>query len=132
MNLESERCAAQPAVPATGQSLLDEANAWLAAFERSLRQRETPALYKLFLDDCHWRDLLALTWDVQTVSGRDAVTTALAAVPSRFTPENFRIDPRRTAPRLAAAHRRLDRLCAADRDRRGHRLSRSARAMPAG
>ena len=91
---------APPADPTTGPGLLDESNAWLAAFGRGLNQRDPAALAALFLADCHWRDLLALTWDVQTLSGRESVLDGLIGSVVRFAPENFRIDPDRTAPRV--------------------------------
>ena len=71
------------------------ANGWLGRFETALRQHDAAALRELFHPDCHWRDLLALTWDIRTVSGVDAVVAALKPHDAR----NFRIDPERTPPR---------------------------------
>ena len=48
---------------------------WLAQFERALAAGE--GLADLFHVDSHWRDVLALTWRIQTVSGRDAIAAAL-------------------------------------------------------
>ena len=86
--------------PRTAPGLADEANAWLTAFERGLKRRDSEALAELFLADCHWRDLLALTWDVQTLSARDTVIDALVGALDQFAPTNFRIAPDRTAPRV--------------------------------
>ena len=85
---------------ATGDDLLSEANAWLSAFERGLSRRDAAELSSLFLADCQWRDLLALTWDVQTLSGRDTVLATLLRSVEGFSPKNFGIDPARTQPRL--------------------------------
>ena len=53
---------------------------WLADFEQALRapgDAPLEALQALFRPDAHWRDLLALTWRVGTVSG--ASSGALSA-----------------------------------------------------
>ena len=50
---------------------------WLGKFENALRQGDGAALRDLFHADCHWRDLLAFTWDIRTVSGADAVVASL-------------------------------------------------------
>ncbi len=100
MKPESSPQVAQPTTTATSHALLDEANAWLSAFERALSQRDSSALAPLFLADCHWRDLLALTWDVLTLSARGPVLEALVQSVTRFDPANFRIEARRTPPRL--------------------------------
>lgn len=99
MQSEAAQHAAQPGASVTGHDLLSEAGAWLSAFERDLGRRDATALSALFLADCHWRDLLALTWDVQTLSGRDTVIEALMSSVERFSPKNFRIDPARVLPR---------------------------------
>jgi len=67
---------------------------WLAKFEAALPQGD---LAGLFHADCHWRDVLALTWRIQTVSGIDAIQRELRSVETH----GFRIDPQRTAPRHA-------------------------------
>ena len=57
---------------------------WLADFEQALPAPNDADLRALFRPDCHWRDVLALTWTIQTLGGRDAVVSALkqwAAVP---------------------------------------------------
>ena len=74
---------------------------WLAQFEQALVGPDDTLLGKLFHPDSHWRDVLALTWDIGTVSGRDAVLAALKAHVGRAKPAGFRTDPHRTAPRRA-------------------------------
>jgi putative flavoprotein involved in K+ transport len=56
-------------------------------------------LRALFLPDCHWRDVLALTWTIQTLGGRDTVVGALMGCASRARPKAFRIAENRTPPR---------------------------------
>src|SRR3954469_13670708 len=73
--------------------------AWLAHFERALSQGDEASLHDLFLPESHWRDILALTWNIETVSGSGAVAEALAqAVDKR--PTSFRLERARTAPRV--------------------------------
>ncbi len=76
------------------------ANHWLARFERALAEPDDILLETLFHPDSHWRDVLALTWHIRTVSGLDAILRALKAHVARANPSDFRTDPHRTAPRL--------------------------------
>src|SRR5262245_23414869 len=72
---------------------------WLADFEKALAAPGDADLRALFPPDCHWRDVLALTWTIQTLSGRDAVVTALKGCAARARPKGFRIAANRTPPR---------------------------------
>jgi cation diffusion facilitator CzcD-associated flavoprotein CzcO len=72
---------------------------WLVRFERALAERDDALLRTLFHPDSHWRDVLALTWRIRTVSGRDAILGELSAHAGRANPTGFGTDPRRTAPR---------------------------------
>ncbi len=72
---------------------------WLAQFESALAKPDADRLKTLFDPDSHWRDVLALTWDIGTVSGADAVVRELNAHAGAARPENFQIDPARAAPR---------------------------------
>ena len=71
--------------------------AWLAQFEQALR--DEAALKGLFTADGYWRDVLAFTWDIETVHGRDAIARALGAQAERTTASGFELAPNRTAPR---------------------------------
>jgi hypothetical protein len=66
---------------------------WLAKFEGALAQGD--GLAELFHAESHWRDVLALTWRIRTVSGLEHIAQALQAVQAHA----FRLDPGRTAPR---------------------------------
>src|SRR5437879_12453805 len=81
------------------QSLATIANRWLATFEKALAGRDDVLLRTLFHADSHWRDLLALTWHIRTINGREAVLSELKAHAGRAHPSGFRTDPHRTAPR---------------------------------
>src|SRR6266850_5505127 len=75
------------------------ANHWLARFEHAVSARDAAALEGLFDRDSHWRDVLAFSWQIQTVSGAQAVARHLIAQGARAKPAGFRTDPQRTAPR---------------------------------
>jgi len=71
--------------------------AWLAQFEQALR--DEAALKGLFTPDGYWRDVLAFTWDIETVHGRDAIARALSAQAERIAASGFELASNRTAPR---------------------------------
>ena len=49
-------------------SALADAQGWLAQFEAALQAQDAAAAATLFLADGLWRDLLAFTWTIQTLS----------------------------------------------------------------
>lgn len=73
--------------------------AWMAQFEKALVAPGRAALDALFHPESHWRDLLALTWTICTVDGRDAIVAALKQQAGRANASGFQVDPQRTAPR---------------------------------
>lgn len=73
------------------------AESWLAAFEAALGNDD--ALEKLFLSDSYWRDVVALSWTLQTIAGRDNILKTLKAQATRAAPSGFAVDPSRAAPR---------------------------------
>jgi hypothetical protein len=80
-------------------TLTTVADHWLAQFERALGESDDDLLKTLFHPDSHWRDVLALTWQIGTVNGFDAILRELKAHIGRAHPTGFRTDPHRTAPR---------------------------------
>ena len=72
---------------------------WLATFETALATNDAHSLAVLFHDDCHWRDALALTWTLTTISDRNDALAALQAQARDTKARNFRLDPKRTPPR---------------------------------
>ncbi|ANK82017.1 MAG: monooxygenase [Rhizobiales bacterium NRL2] len=82
--------------PARQTDAIDE---WLGRFGRALASGEAAALAPLFAEDCHWRDVVALTWTIGTVSGRAEVASALAHHAAGTGPSGFRAARDRTAPR---------------------------------
>src|SRR3984957_4638750 len=72
---------------------------WLTQFEDALTKPDPALLKTLFHPDSHWRDVLALSWNLQTVSGADAILKELKRHAARAAPTGLRIDPDRRAPR---------------------------------
>ena len=75
------------------------AQAWLDTFERTLGRPEPAALNDLFVADSFWRDVLALSWTLQTLAGRETIAQALAALAPKAAPARFEIAPNRAASR---------------------------------
>src|SRR5262245_16864383 len=81
----------------TDFQLATAVSAWLGHFESALARNDGAALRQLFHADSHWRDVLACTWRIQTISGVDSIVRELKGVGAR----DFRLDPQRTGPRHA-------------------------------
>ena len=75
------------------------ADRWLAQFEDALAKPDDGLLESLFHPDSYWRDVLALSWTLQTVNGRDAILATLKAQAAEASPSGFAVDPDRAAPR---------------------------------
>jgi cation diffusion facilitator CzcD-associated flavoprotein CzcO len=72
---------------------------WLEQLERALARGDDALLAGLFVADSYWRDLLALTWRIQTIAGATAIARELNAAARRAGPSGFALAPDRTAPR---------------------------------
>jgi hypothetical protein len=74
---------------------------WLAQFENALATSDDHLLKSLFHPESYWRDVLALSWNLQTINGADAILKELKGRAVGASPSGFRIDPDRAAPRRA-------------------------------
>jgi cation diffusion facilitator CzcD-associated flavoprotein CzcO len=72
---------------------------WLAQFESALATSDDALLKSLFHPESYWRDVLALSWNLQTINGADAIIRELRAEAIGAAPRGFEIDPGRAAPR---------------------------------
>ncbi|KSV93990.1 NAD(P)/FAD-dependent oxidoreductase [Sinorhizobium sp. GL28] len=66
------------------QTLLD-------AFGDALETGRIDDAAKLFAEECYWRDLVAFTWNIKTVEGRDQVRDMLDAQLAFAKPSNWRV-----------------------------------------
>jgi putative flavoprotein involved in K+ transport len=84
---------------ATPTAVFEQAVGWLGGLEAALSGQEITALGALFRTDCHWRDLVAFTWDVFQASGLESVAPELLARAAEVRPVGFALDPERPSPR---------------------------------
>jgi putative flavoprotein involved in K+ transport len=81
------------------ENIAAAAENWLTQFEAALAEPDDGALETLFDQDSYWRDVLALSWNIQTINGADAILKELKTHARRAVPSAFAIDPDRRAPR---------------------------------
>jgi cation diffusion facilitator CzcD-associated flavoprotein CzcO len=72
---------------------------WLARFEAALAESDDGVRESLFHPDSHWRDVLALSWNIQTFNGADAILGELHVHAPRASARGFVVDPERAVPR---------------------------------
>ena len=56
-------------------NIRNEVDNWLLSFNEAISDKNSKTdsienLNKLFFENSHWRDILALTWQIQTTSGK--------------------------------------------------------------
>ncbi len=71
--------------------------AFLAKFEAALAAGDVDAAVGMFGEECYWRDLVAFTWNIKTMEGRDGVRDMLAHCLKRVKPRDWRIAEGETA-----------------------------------
>ena len=85
-------------VPQGEESMLDEAldAAVVAVLDRlndAMDAKDAAAVAALFEADGYWRDLVAFTWNIRTMQGRDEIAAMLAAQLPAIRPRGFTITP---------------------------------------
>src|ERR1700722_3871070 len=73
---------------------------WLDELDRALAAGPDEAA-EHFVEDAHWRDLVAFTWSIGQVHGRENIRDQLAATLKATEPRSWRISKARPAPRRA-------------------------------
>ncbi|MCG6901106.1 MAG: NAD(P)/FAD-dependent oxidoreductase [Rhodobacter sp.] len=73
-------------------SPLGKIDTFLTRFSEALDSADTETLKALFAEDCYWRDLVAFTWNIKTMEGRDAVAEMAAATLPHVHPRDWQID----------------------------------------
>jgi putative flavoprotein involved in K+ transport len=69
------------------------AETWLSEFGAALDRRDFDAVGRLFAAGGWWRDLLALTWDLRTLHGAEAIKPVLAEQLERSGMTGFQLKP---------------------------------------
>jgi len=82
------------------ETLLPTVDRWLADFEQAISGSDFDALEGLIHKDSHWRDLLAFTWHIQTVSGAGKIVDALKRYAGGAKASGFQTNRLRTPPRV--------------------------------
>ena len=83
----------------TGTTAEAAAEAWLGRFQAAMDARDEAAIAALFAAECHWRDILAFTWNLRTASGADAIAERLVGRLAAAQPRGVALAARRTPPR---------------------------------
>ncbi|MET0291374.1 MAG: NAD(P)/FAD-dependent oxidoreductase [Steroidobacteraceae bacterium] len=62
---------------------------WIARFAEAVAKPDAADWSSLFADECYWRDLLAFTWDIATLEGREAIAAMVQSQSPAVAPKNF-------------------------------------------
>jgi putative flavoprotein involved in K+ transport len=76
--------------PASSSPAQDRVDAWLAAFESALTDRDVDRAAGMFAATSFWRDLIAFTWNLKTVENPDGVADLLRETLDQTDPSGFR------------------------------------------
>ena len=71
--------------------------AFLGNFDTALAAGDLDAAVGMFAEECYWRDLVAFTWNIKTMEGRDQVRDMLAHCLKRAKPSDWRVAEGETA-----------------------------------
>ena len=74
-------------------------SSWLDGLNAALAAKDTQRVAALFRPDGEWRDIVALTWTIETVSDRPQVAQRLVEAAGKTGAHGFAIDPDRHPPR---------------------------------
>jgi putative flavoprotein involved in K+ transport len=69
----------------------------LERFETALERGDTAAAVELFQPDCYWRDLVAFTWNIKTMEGREQIAAMLDSQLDAIKPSKLKIADNETA-----------------------------------
>ena len=85
----------------TSNSAIETATAWLGEFGAALALGKASRIAVLLANECHWRDILALPWNLRTActaSGAEGIaklmTSALVSMPTVCGAETFSCNAR--------------------------------------
>jgi cation diffusion facilitator CzcD-associated flavoprotein CzcO len=76
------------------------AEAWLEQFADAVSSRDEHAVRVLFDADCFWRDLVALTGDIQNVTGIDAFIARFMPLVEAADPTGFKLSDEHAPPSI--------------------------------
>ncbi len=68
-----------------------KAAAWLGNFAERLDRGDISGVLELFAEDCYWRDIVAFTWNVKTLEGKEAIAAMLEATLAATRPTGWTV-----------------------------------------
>ncbi len=74
-----------------------EVSEWLSRFGAALDRADFAAASSMFTDDCYWRDLVSLTWNIKTLEGKQQIQAMLDATVLQAKPGQWQIDGEATS-----------------------------------
>ena len=86
-------------VRATELTEAERVQRWLSDFEDALRANDRAELEALFVEDSHWRDLFAFTWNLTPSNSRTVIVSTFLSEQPRVQARGFRLAEGRTPPR---------------------------------
>ena len=69
------------------------AQQWLERFENAIGLNDPRAVAATLTDAVYWRDILAMSWDIRTFSGKDDSSASMVAYARDRKPGKFSLDP---------------------------------------
>ena len=94
--------------PFIGVDIKNAVANWLINFETAIRQNNADAVSLLFVENGHWRDLLAFTWHIRTVNGPSEIKAMIRETAINTGATEIKIAQHRTPPRVVD---RGDTIC---------------------
>lgn len=79
---------------------IKSAELWLSNLERAVKADDSRQLQALFQEESYWRDVLAVTWEIQTYCGRRSIIDKLGPGLRDAGAENFQLDGSKTIPSI--------------------------------
>jgi putative flavoprotein involved in K+ transport len=73
------------------EQALAAAREWFTALGSALESGDAAAAARLFGEDCYWRDLASLTWNLHTAEGRDGIQAMLAGIERGAWPRELEV-----------------------------------------
>ena len=71
---------------------LQIAQRWLDSFAAAIALSEAGPVAALLTDDVYWRDILALSWDIRTISGKGDTSAVLLSSARERRPSKIILD----------------------------------------
>ena len=79
----------RPGSEASGDHASESVRNWLARFDAALASGDARAASGLFAGECFWRDLIAFTWNIATMEGRERIEAMLDATLAGTQPRDW-------------------------------------------